>query len=149
MKKKVLCLAVILFVLLLFLILFFKPLSFSDVVKENNQILITANELGIRNGEPYIDYTNFQEITVEQYGSVLAVLGEYNYRRTIDTLFSDGSISGSGEKTLFIYAYDDVSLVGSIIVSSSGSIIVNDKSYQMENTEQFIDRIIEIMSQAE
>ena len=45
---------------------------------------------------------------------------------------SDGSISGLGDKTLSIYEYDDVSLVGSIFVSSSGRIAVNEKNYRME-----------------
>ena len=45
--------------------------------------------------------------------------------------------------------YDDVSLVGSIFVSSSGKIAVNEKSYRMENAEQFIEQIIEIMGHAD
>ena len=54
-----------------------------------------------------------------------------------------------GDKTLYIYVYDDVSLVGSIFVSSSGRIAVNEKNYRMENAEQFIEQIIEIMGQAD
>ena len=148
MKKKILYLTVILFVFLLLIIVFFKPLSFSDLVKENYQIIMTFNELGVRNGEPYNDYTNYQDITTEQKNVILTLLGEYTYRRTFGTLFSDGSISRSGDRILFIYAYDDDSLVKSIIVSSSGDIIVNDKNYRMKNAEMLIERINEIMRQA-
>ena len=60
---------------------------------------------------------------------------------------SDGSLSGLGDKMLYIYVYEDASLVGSIFVSSAGKIAVNEKSYRMENAEQFIGQIIEIMGQ--
>lgn len=148
MKKKTIYLVVIVIVLLIF-IAFFKPLSLSDIARENNQIKMVLNELGVRNGEAYIDSVDYQVITAEQKSAILTLLEKYTYRRTFDTLFSDGSISGLGDKTLSIYVYDDVSLVGSIFVSSSGRIAVNEKNYRMENAEQFIEQIIEIMGQAD
>ncbi|MCI6431024.1 MAG: hypothetical protein MSA72_09155 [Lachnospiraceae bacterium] len=148
MKKKTIYLVVIVIVLLIF-IAFFKPLSLSDIARENNQIKMVLNELGVRNGEAYIDSVDYQVITAEQKSAILTLLEKYTYRRTFDTLFSDGSISGLGDKTLSIYVYDDVSLVGSIFVSSSGRIAVNEKSYSMENAEQFVEQIIEIMGQAD
>lgn len=148
MKKKTIYLVVIVIVLLIF-IAFFKPLSLSDIARENNQIKMVLNQLGVRNGEAYIDSVDYQVITAEQKSAILTLLEKYTYRRTFDTLFSDGSISGLGDKTLSIYVYDDVSLVGSIFVSSSGRIAVNEKSYSMENAEQFVEQIIEIMGQAD
>lgn len=149
MKKKTIYLVVIVIVLLICIIAFFKPLSLSDIARENNQIKMVLSELGVRNGEAYIDSVDYQAITTEQKSAILTLLEKYTYRRTVDTLFSDGSISGLGDKTLSIYVYDDVSLVGSIFVSSSGRIAVNEKSYSMENAEQFIEQIIEIMGQAD
>ena len=149
MKKKTIYLVVIVIVLLICIIAFFKPLSLSDIARENNQIKMVLSELGVRNGEAYIDSVDYQDITTEQKSAILILLEKYTYRRTVDTLFSDGSISGLGDKTLSIYVYDDVSLVGSIFVSSSGRIAVNEKSYSMENAEQFIEQIIEIMGQAD
>ena len=101
------------------------------------------------NGEAYIDSVDYQDITTEQKSAILILLEKYTYKRTLGTLFSDGSISELGDKTLYIYVYDDVSLVGSIFVSSSGRIAVNEKNYHMENAEQFIEQIIEIMGQAD
>ena len=148
MKKKTIYLVVIVIVLLIF-IAFFKPLSLSDIARENNQIKMVLNELGVRNGEAYIDSVDYQVITAEQKSAILTLLEKYTYKRTLGTLFSDGSISELGDKTLYIYVYDDVSLVGSIFVSSSGRIAVNEKNYHMENAEQFIEQIIEIMGQAD
>ena len=149
MKKKTIYLVVIVIVLLICIIAFFKPLSLSNTAIENNQIKMVLSEFGVRNGEAYIDSVDYQAITTEQKSAILTLLEKYTYRRTFGTLFSDGSISELGEKTLSIYVYDDVSLVGSIFVSSSGKIAVNEKSYRMENAEQFIEQIIEIMGQAD
>ena len=149
MKKKAIYLVVIVIVLLICIIAFFKPLSLSDIARENNQTKMVLSELGVRNGEAYIDSVDYQDITTEQKSAILILLEKYTYKRTLGTLFSDGSISELGDKTLYIYVYDDVSLVGSIFVSSSGRIAVNEKNYHMENAEQFIEQIIEIMGQAD
>lgn len=149
MKKKTLYIVIFITVLLICIISFFKPLRFSDIARENNQIKMVLSELGVRNGEAYIDSVDYQAITTEQKSAILTLLEKYTYRRTLDTLFSDGSLSGLGDKTLSIYVYDDVSLVGSIFVSSSGRISVNEKSYSMENAEQFIEHIIEIIGQTD
>ena len=149
MKKKAIYLVVIVIVLLICIIAFFKPLSLSDIARENTQIKMVFSELGVRDGEAYIDSVDYQDITTEQKSAILILLEKYTYKRTLGTLFSDGSISELGDKTLYIYVYDDVSLVGSIFVSSSGRIAVNEKNYHMENAEQFIEQIIEIMGQAD
>lgn len=147
MKKKTIYIAVAVIVLLVCIAAFFKPLSLSNTVRECDRIIIVLNEFGVRNGEAYIDSIDYQAITTEQKSAVLTLLEKYTYRRTFGTLFSDGSLSGLGDKMLYIYVYEDASLVGSIFVSSAGKIAVNEKSYRMENAEQFIGQIIEIMGQ--
>lgn len=146
MKKKTIYLVVIVIVLLVSMAVFFKPLSLSDIANENNQIIMVLSEFEVRNGEAYIDSVDYQEITTEQKRGILNLLEKYTYRRTFGTLFSDGSMSGLGDKMLSIYVYDDASLSGSILVSSSGKIEINGKNYNMKNTEQFIEQIIEIMN---
>lgn len=145
MKKKMIYLAVIVIVLLVGMIAFLKPLSLSDIANENHQIKMILSEFTVRNGEAHIDSVDYQAITAEQKRDILNLLEKYTYRRTFRTLFSDGSISGLGDEMLSIYVYDDVSLIGSIIVSSSGKIVVNEKNYSMKNAEQFIEQITEIM----
>ena len=120
MKKKAIYLVVIAIVLFICIITFFKPLSLSEIARENNQIKMVLSELGVRNGEAYIDSVDYQDITTEQKSAILILLEKYTYKRTLGTLFSDGSMSELGDKTLSIYVYDDVSLVGSIFVSLLG-----------------------------
>ena len=93
MKKKAIYLVVIVIVLLICIIAFFKPLSLSDIARENNQIKMVLSELGVRNGEAYIDSVDYQDITTEQKSAILILLEKYTYRRTFGTLFSDGSIA--------------------------------------------------------
>ena len=64
-------------------------------------------------------------------------------------MISDGSLSRLGNKTIFIYIYDDISLVSSVFVSSSGDVAVNGKSYHMRNAESLIEQIIEILEQSD
>ena len=132
MKKKILCLVVIVIAFLICCIVYFKPLSLSDVAEDNNQIKMVYSELGVKNGEAYIDSVDYQDITIEQKSTILALLDKYTYRRTIGTLFSNGSTSDLGDKTLSVYVYDDVSLINSVFATSSGKIVINEKVYNME-----------------
>lgn len=50
MKKKAIYLVVIVIVLLICIIAFFKPLSLSDIARENNQIKMVLSELVLASG---------------------------------------------------------------------------------------------------
>ena len=101
MKRKGICLAVIVIALLTCGIIYFQPLSLSDIAGENDQIKLLYCELGVRNGEAYVDPVAYQDITPEQTRAILALLGEHSYRRTVGTLFSkNGAVSGLGSETL-------------------------------------------------
>ena len=145
MKKKALYIAGVVIILLICILAYFKPLSLVDTIKENKRIDIIVNEFEIEDGEPNIESVAYNDLTTEQNGAILALLGEYNYRRTLGTLFSNGSITDLDDKTLTIFVYDDNSSVAAIVVASSGKIAVNDKSYGMEDAEQLIKQIIEIV----
>lgn len=127
MKKKKIYLVASVIVLLILSIIFFKPLLLSDIVGENNQIKMILTEYELRNGEPYLDTIDYQTITEEQKSAILDLLEKYPYKRTLGTLFSDGSISGLGNKMLSIYVYDDISLVYSIFSTSTGKLWLTKK----------------------
>lgn len=48
MKKKILCLVVIVIAFLICCIVYFKPISLSDVAEDNNQIKMVYSELGVK-----------------------------------------------------------------------------------------------------
>ena len=150
MKRKVIFPTVIVIALLTCGVLYFKPLSLSDLAGESDQINLLYCELGVRNGEAYVDPVSYQDITPEQTRAILALLGEHPYRRTVGTLFSkNGVISGLGSETLSLYVYDDGSLINEVSLTSSesGKIVVNEKVYRMKTAEQeqLMEQILEII----
>ena len=151
MKKRMICLAVIVIALLTCGVLYFQPLSLSDLAGETDQVKIVYCELGVRNGEAYVDPVAYQDITPEQQRAIFALLEEHPYRRTVGTLFSrNGAVSGIGDKTLSLYVYDDGSLINEVSLTSSesGKIVVNEKVYHMKTAEQkqLMEQIMEIVN---
>ena len=144
MKKKTISL-LSLAILLFCTIIYFRPLSLSNLVAEDSLINIIFNEYVVKNGTPDINTVEYKDITAEQKNALLPILEKYTYRRTFGTLFSNGSMSGTGNKMLSIYVFDDAS--NTIFITSLDKIAVNNKNYHMENSGQFIEQIIEIMAQ--
>ena len=108
------------------------------------QSTIVLNEYAVSGGKPIIDSAEYSATGSVQVSAIRALLEKTAYRRTTGTLFSDGSMSDVGNRTLAIYIYDGDSLADSIFVSSSGKIAVQNKTYYMKNSEQLIEQIIEI-----
>ena len=148
MKRKSIILVLIAVLLLIGLAIYFRPLHFS-VPDEIDQISIVLNEYAVRDGKPTIDSAEYPATGTEQISAIRALLEKTAYRRTAGTLFSDGSMSDVGNRTLAIYIYDGDSLSDSIFVSSSGKIAVQNKTYCMKNSEQLIAQIIEIAKQTD
>ena len=143
MKKKATVLAAIAVLLLIGLAIYFRPLHFS-VPDEISQISIVLNEYSVSDGKPVIDSAEYPVTGTEQISAIRALLEKTTYRRTTGTLFSDGSMSDVGNRTLAIYIYDGDSLADSILASSSGKIAVQNKTYYTKNSAQLIEQIIEI-----
>ena len=148
MKRKATVLAAIAVLLLIGLAIYFRPLHFS-VPDEISQISIVLNEYSVSDGKPVIDSAEYPATSTEQISAIRALLEKTTYRRTAGTLFSDGSMSDVGDRTLAIYIYDGDSLADSILASSSGKIAVQNKTYYMKNSEQLIAQIIEIAKQTD
>ncbi len=146
MKKKMLCSIIIVIAFFVCCIVYFKPLSLSDVAGADNQMKMIYSQLGVENGEAYIDSVNYQNITIDQKNAILSLLDEYTYRRTVGTLFSNGSTSNLGNKTLSIYVYDNDLLINIVFATSSGEVVINEKTYNMEDAEPFIEQMVEIMN---
>lgn len=148
MKRRIVGIVVVAAVLLVGLVMFFKPLLLSDIIRDGHQIEIATNELGVQDGEPFMNSAVYQTISAEQENAIRTLLGQYNYHRTWDTPFSDSAVSDLGSRTLTIYVYDEASLVESIFVTASDQIVVRDKRYRMENAGQLIERITAVLERA-
>ena len=144
MKKKIVCLVGVAVVLLICGIVYFRPLSLFSTVSENSNITIVQQENAV--GEARSDVFEEEDISAEQKSAIFSVFEEYSYRRTFGTPFSDGSLSETGYVLeLSIYIAEENSF-HSIMMTSSGNLVVNGKNYRMKNAERFINQIDEILS---
>lgn len=55
MKKKTICLAGLIMVMLVCLAVYFQPMSLSDSISETGRIHITITEINVQDGEPHMD----------------------------------------------------------------------------------------------
>lgn len=146
MKKKVLVTGIIAVVLAAVLFLYFRPMPLSDLAEENQTMLITYTEFGVSDGTPSIDYKNYHDITDEQKREIISLMDEYAYTRTFGTVFSDGSLSGLGDKMVNISIYEENDLVHMVSISSTDCISVDDKTYKIKNASEFLDSLSDIVS---
>lgn len=125
--------------------IYFIPMSLLDCFDEEGQINIQVSEFGVDYGKPFITPIAYSEITEEQKERIFALCSQYSYRRTISTLFSDGSISGLGDKVAYIFINGNDKNNNYITISSSGKIAIENKTFQMKHVQQFIDQMTEIL----
>ena len=148
MKKpsyKILTAGIIIIIVLAALLLYFRPMEMSDLINEDYEIRITRTEVGVRDGEPYIDTKNYNDLTEEQRQDIMSLFQQYTYRRTPGTLFSDGSISGAINNYINIFVYEDSELVRMIIISDTGGMSVDSRVYVMQEPSALIQDILGVV----
>jgi len=72
------------------------------------------------------------------------VTEQHSYRRTVGTLFSDGTIEDLGERMLTIHVMEGEAS-DSIVVTDSGKIAVNDKVYRMKDADEMMEKLLEVV----
>ena len=144
-KRKVVFLVIVIIVLLAGILLYFRPLQLS--VPSNKYISAIYEELGVRDGEPYIIDTTYNEITEDEKEQIIDLLEQYPYRRTPGTLFSDGSLTETGDQILIMHIFDENNeLDDTIIITSADSISVNGKNYFLNNSPVCIEELLNILN---
>ena len=131
--------------MILILVIYFQPMHLADLADPTSEFSITRQHIYVENGEPEIDTESYNDLSEDQTQHIIDSLQKYAYRRTPGTLFSDGSLSDLGEWLICIYIYRDDELVDTVIVSDTGDISVNDRSYSMQDSSEFIQQITEIL----
>lgn len=142
---KVLIVSVIIVAFIAGVLLYLRPMELSDLVNEDQQISITWNEIGIRNGEPYIDSESYNDVTEEQKLNMIELFQQYTYKRSLATPFSDGSLSELGEELIYVFVYEDSELVNSVCISDVDTMSVNDRTYVVRNASGLIQDILHII----
>ncbi len=148
MKKaryKVLATGIIVAAVLAALLLYFWPMKISDLINENQEIHITQIEMGIQDGEPYMDNENYCDLTKEQRKDIIDLFQQYTYRRTPGTAFSDGSLSGISDRIIHLYAYDDGELLYTIFITDTNGLSINERSYVLRDSSGLIQEILTVI----
>ena len=140
MKKTVIW-SIVAALLLAGVLVYFAPMKLTQNVTEDMDIRMVLNVFRVDNGEPRIEAVEYQDMTAEQKRAVWTVLGEYRYRRTLETLFSDGTIEDLGDRMLSIHVYDGAK-AEIIVLTDSGDIAINGKSYRMRRAGELIGRML-------
>lgn len=131
--------------MILILVIYFQPMHLADLADPKSELSITRQHIYVENGEPEIDTESYNDLSEDQTQRIIDSLRQYTYRRTPGTLFSDGSFSDFGEWLICIYIYRDNELVNTVIVSDTGDISVNGKSYSMQDPTELIREITAIL----
>ena len=145
MKKKGLVFGIIAVVLAVAAFVYFRPMPLSDLAEEDQTVLVTYTEFSVRDGVPLIDPESSNDITDEQKSDIIRLMGEYSYTRTFGTVFSDSSLDGLGDVMGCIYIYEGNDLEHSVIISDTNNISVDNKTYKMKNSPEFLDMLSEIV----
>ena len=149
MKKKGLVFGIIAVVLAVAAFVYFRAMPLSDSAEEDQTVLVTYTEFSVKDGVPLIDTENYNDITDAQKSDILRLMGEYSYTRTFGTAFSDGSLDGLGDVMGCIYIYEENDLEHTVVISDINKISVDDKTYKMKNSLEFLDRLSEIVGGAD
>ena len=143
--KIALCWVAVAAVVVLGIFISFRPVSFTEIATEKHAISVVLNDFEIVDGKMSGDAREFQNLAAEEKAAVLELLEQYTYRKTFDTIVSNGKLSDIGHQMLSIHAHDGVSEAVVLVVTSSGQVSVNGVTYRMEGAEQLIEKVLEVV----
>lgn len=106
-RNQILVTGMIIVAVLAALLLYFRPMKMSELINDKQEILVTRTQIGIQNGEASINYENYNDLTEAERQDIIDLFQQYTYRRTLRTLFSDGSLCGIGDEIINIFVYED------------------------------------------
>lgn len=144
MNKKIALFVGIMIVLIIGACAYFRPLNLTDAVSKSNTVMITMDTFTVEDGTPNIDMTEPNTLTDAQKEELVALIDGYSYRRTFGTLFSDGSMEGTGDRVVHIFLYDDQNVnTADIYLSDNGKISCGNKTYRMKNAKALVEQLAE------
>ena len=145
-SKKNLIFVIVIIIFVIGALLYYRPLALSALIKANQEVNISTVFLDGKNGIAYNNSADYNALTDEQKKDIINLFQQYSYKRTLGTITSDGSFSGSFNHLLNIFVYEDGVLVNMIALSNADKISVNDKTYTLKNSSELIKKLLEIIS---
>ena len=121
-------------------------MSISSLFDDTTVIKISYSNLGIADGETYIENTDYNTLTAEEKTQLLSILSKYTYARKMSTVFSNGSSNGVGSEILLLYTENRENESQTICISSLNEIIVDNHVYTTKDSWKMIEELKEIIS---
>ncbi len=148
LSKKHLVVAFCVLALLAFGIVYFMPLSLSGFIGDDSTLVFSKLHIDIKDGAPYHESSDYNDITQEQKKLILDLLDDFTYRKNFSTLFSDGALSNNeGDGYFFMFVYEGEEPALTVTIAHDDEISVGDKNYTMNNSDVFIARMLEIIGE--
>ncbi len=127
-----------------FVMVYFRPIHLSALIEGQDIVRLHYVELGVRDGVAYADGTDLIRLTEEERDDLLELLEGYTYSKSIETLFSDGSMGNLGNEVVYIYTYPN-GLANYITISSLDRVSINGTVYNLSNSADLINEITAMM----
>ncbi len=143
MKKKALMIAGVL-LLAAAAAVYFRPLPLADTLSGGSQLMVTLFEVEISDGQPVTESPKYDHLTQEQQTRIRELFAESSYRRTLGTLFSDGSMDGLGDRTAYVHVFDGNTWASTVALSNAGECSANYRTYRLDNAPQLVEELINI-----
>lgn len=127
-------------------VIYHKPVELSTLINEQDIVRFAYAELGVRDGVAYVDSTDIILLTEDEQNSLLELFEGYTYTKSIETLFSDGSMGNLGNEVVYIYTYPN-GLANYITISNLDRVSINGTVYNLSNSTNLINEITAMMGE--
>lgn len=118
----------------------FRPIPLSNLLEHAETIQVSMQELGVDNSSAtYIDESARAVLSPQEKEDIITVANQYSYCRNLSSLFKyDGSKKGLSNKILMLYVKENAQ-IKTICITSMQEIIIDNHSYTMANSWEFIE----------
>lgn len=131
MKKKLLIISVIAVALILLIVYYF-PQSLLKTIAADKEIIIIQTTTEITDdGVPFFKAFTYEfELKTDEHSKLTEILGKYNYRRNLRSLFTTSGLENSkGNIGFQIFAGNGEETMVSLIGGKNGEIVIDNHIY--------------------
>ena len=139
--RKAVVKAGLLIVFSIIIVTYFRPVQLSDLLEDAETIQVSVQELGVDNsGTAYIDEPACTVLSSQEKEEIITAAEKYRYYRKLSSLLQYDRNKGFSNKILILYAEENAQ-IKTICITSMQEIIIENHSYAMANSWEFIDNV--------
>lgn len=139
--KKAVVKAGALFVFSIIIAIYFRPVPLSDLLEHADTIQVSVQELGVDNsGAAYIDESARIALSSQEKENIITAADPYSYYRNLSSLLQYEGDRELSDKILMLYVEENAQ-IKTICITSLEKIIIENHSYTMKNSWEFIDKL--------